>query len=509
MDTATFANKIRTKYPDAVSSDGRRYADIPDRELAQKIVEKYPVYKDQITDFSTSNLGEQKEPSLGQRLKSDITNAGEKVQQAITGEGEYKDQGSIARGTQATAAAFTAPVKMASEFLPESVRNITKKAGDIVGGGFSAVTDKMSELPLFKEIGMLEGQGYISPETAPELYRVVDALKTSSASGEIANDILAIVGATKSLEKGINKGTELTKEGIDKYKKAKFEKTVDVNKTQTNITPEKATEMAWEDIQPKASAGTKKAYAAKGAVSEQGLLKKSKLLPTEADKPMLDTVQQMYQKGELKTGMSSKEKFSAIEQKAKQINSQQKNYLFENNKRVNAEPLMENLNLASKENTIPFSKDVAAKGAYDSAIDTFKSKLGDGDVTLTKLDDALTKFDNEMDKFGAWEREATGELTDVDKARIGAIRDIHTSVRDFIADEVGGPWKALRQQESNLYQVAKRMANGQLASTIGKSKISQSLGEHPLIRKGLWWAGMGAAGGMGFGAVSGGLGQSQ
>ena len=51
MNTQEFANSIRTKFADGVSSDGRAYKDIPDNELTQKIVTKYPQYKSQISDY--------------------------------------------------------------------------------------------------------------------------------------------------------------------------------------------------------------------------------------------------------------------------------------------------------------------------------------------------------------------------------------------------------------------------------------------------------------------------
>lgn len=53
ITTADFANKVRTKYPTGKASDGRMYTDIPDDELTQKIVEKFPVYKDKISDYGS------------------------------------------------------------------------------------------------------------------------------------------------------------------------------------------------------------------------------------------------------------------------------------------------------------------------------------------------------------------------------------------------------------------------------------------------------------------------
>ncbi len=48
MTATDFANKVRAKYPSGIASDGRAYKDIPDEELAGKIVAKYPAYKTQV-----------------------------------------------------------------------------------------------------------------------------------------------------------------------------------------------------------------------------------------------------------------------------------------------------------------------------------------------------------------------------------------------------------------------------------------------------------------------------
>lgn len=60
MDTKTFANTIRQKYPDGVAKDGVAYRDMPDEELTHRVVTKYPVYRDQVTDYKapdTSFIG--------------------------------------------------------------------------------------------------------------------------------------------------------------------------------------------------------------------------------------------------------------------------------------------------------------------------------------------------------------------------------------------------------------------------------------------------------------------
>lgn len=51
MNKQEFIQKVRAKFPEGTASDGRQYTDIPDDEFANKILEKYPVYRSQITDL--------------------------------------------------------------------------------------------------------------------------------------------------------------------------------------------------------------------------------------------------------------------------------------------------------------------------------------------------------------------------------------------------------------------------------------------------------------------------
>lgn len=51
MTTSEFANKIRQRFPDGVTADGTRYADLSDVQLTDRVIKKYPTYKTQISDL--------------------------------------------------------------------------------------------------------------------------------------------------------------------------------------------------------------------------------------------------------------------------------------------------------------------------------------------------------------------------------------------------------------------------------------------------------------------------
>ena len=140
------------------------------------------------------------DPSLGSRIKQDITSAGETVQSAIAGQGEFAGQSPVERGTQATAAAFGAIPSVASEFLPKPVRS----ALTAVGTGMENVVNWLGE----KLGGTQVAQDFVTkfPDAAASLEK---ASRIGAAQGSIAGSILIAdqgVKAAKSVPKAIETG---------------------------------------------------------------------------------------------------------------------------------------------------------------------------------------------------------------------------------------------------------------------------------------------------------------
>lgn len=140
----------------------------------------------------------EKKTGVGERVSGTIKGAGEGVYGAITGTGEYAGQSPIRRGFEATAQAFNAVPKVALDVMPEPVRKTVGKVGEVVSKGFSAITNKIGDIP------QLQKWTQENPEAANRLEEI---LGTTSAAGQISGDILlAQQGA-----KGLQKGAEATK----------------------------------------------------------------------------------------------------------------------------------------------------------------------------------------------------------------------------------------------------------------------------------------------------------
>lgn len=277
------------------------------------------------------------------------------------------------------------------------------------------------------------------------------------------------------------------------------------------MTPENSLKASWNDIQPKSTAGTRLAYAKAGNVNEQGLFNGGEMTPSPADKRLLDIQAQLYDNGTLKENMSPNEKQAVVKQEAKQFNSDQTNLLKDNDKAVRLTGtdvngksigLFDKLDSVAKESSLPFARDTSLKNVYDSVLDVYKSKLDTGvnagttkgATTLSKASDALTQFDKEMEKFGAYKKSVTGEITDTAQIRQNAIRDVHETVRDFIANELpkNSPWKSIRNKESMLYDISDRLAQ-RIVEGMGSGKIVQAVKDNPIVKTVIETTGLGTA----------------
>jgi hypothetical protein len=143
------------------------------------------------TPFGDVTASEEREAPLGQRLAGTLLEQSEQVQEQIAGEGEFADQSSIRRGVGATASAFTAVPRLAGELLPEQARQAGAAGTEIVGKGFMALIDKISDIPALQQWTVEN----------PEAAKVVEEVAgTASGLGQIAGTILTADAAARGLQ---------------------------------------------------------------------------------------------------------------------------------------------------------------------------------------------------------------------------------------------------------------------------------------------------------------------
>lgn len=141
-------------------------------------------------------------PSFTQRATGVVNKAGGEVSDAIAGKGNYAGETPIRRGVEATAKAFTAPLSVAKEALPEPARKAIDVSKDVIGKGFNWLIDQISDSPALQKAVM----------SHPKIAKAVEEIAgTGAAAGEIAGDILAYKGIADTGNAAVKKITDIVK----------------------------------------------------------------------------------------------------------------------------------------------------------------------------------------------------------------------------------------------------------------------------------------------------------
>ena len=175
--------------------------------------------------------------------KTRISNVAAQMGQQFRGEGEFAGQSDIRKATGITAQAFSAPLGIAKDVLPESAEKGLEKVGGGIGKGLQWVAEKTTPQFLVDFVTN-------HPSAAKALE---EAAGTVSNVGEIAGDILAIGGGVAGAEKIATK----TVQGVSKVVPPIAETTGRVLKKagegaySATVIPEESTRMAIQAYQAK------------------------------------------------------------------------------------------------------------------------------------------------------------------------------------------------------------------------------------------------------------------
>src|SRR3990167_8078801 len=130
--------------------------------------------------------------------KTRISDVAEQIGQQFRGEGEFAGQSDIRKATGITAQAFSAPLGIAKDVLPEPAERGLEKVGEGIGKGLQWVAEKTTPQFLVDFVTK-------HPNAAKALE---EAAGTVSNVGEIAGDILGIQGGVTGAQKVVTKTAE-------------------------------------------------------------------------------------------------------------------------------------------------------------------------------------------------------------------------------------------------------------------------------------------------------------
>lgn len=138
---------------------------------------------------------EKAEPGIVDRVTGQITEAGERVNQAIAGEGEFAGRSPIRRGFEAASEAASAISGVAKEVLPAPARKAIDKVGEVIGSGVRWLGDKIGSTDI--------AQKFVKDH--PEMAKALEeAAGIAAAAGNIAGTVLAAQGAATGAQKTVN-----------------------------------------------------------------------------------------------------------------------------------------------------------------------------------------------------------------------------------------------------------------------------------------------------------------
>lgn len=138
--------------------------------------------------------------SMSKAISSDVQNAGEGVNDAITGQGNYEGQGTLQRATGAVSEAAGAVPKVASELLPTPVKRALGAVGNAAGGIVNWLGDKLGNTKLAQDFVQNH------PDAANALSQMAGI---GQNVGNTAGDILAVGGGTAATEGVASKAAEV------------------------------------------------------------------------------------------------------------------------------------------------------------------------------------------------------------------------------------------------------------------------------------------------------------
>lgn len=239
-------------------------------------------------------------------------------------------------------------------------------------------------------------------------------------------------------------------------------------------------------VSPKATEKIKIQALREGRVTEQGLLKASKILPSKRDVQLADVV-----KNVVSTKKSPVQNLVAIENKVNDINAGVKAYVKVNKVPFNANQLRTQLNQGKDELNLIFASDTQAEKTYDAVVKEFMKHVEKKDTA------GLFQARQEFDKIPAIKKlldsQGLGENTKKE-----VVLTVRSMANKYVANLLpeGNQYRNTLLQESKMIEVMGNIAEKN-TSTIGLNKLQILTKNYPILK----WivGGMVGAGGVGVG----------
>lgn len=243
----------------------------------------------------------------------------------------------------------------------------------------------------------------------------------------------------------------------------------------SNRAEKKASTFALDLTAPKLSTAEKAQAIARGNSTSPGIFKPSKILPTQRDHQIAESVADV---------VSSKntivENVDAIDQRLSHINQGVKALIAERKVPFNENQLRSRLNAAAKDNNLVFASDATAKRTYDALVNEFMNHVK-GKDTLG-LFEARQSFDHVPAIKKLLDSAPAGE--NVRKQLVLTVRE---AANQYIADLLpkNNPYRPMMKIETRMIEALGNIGDTN-ASSIGANKLQLLLKKYPALA---WFVG--------------------
>ena len=240
-------------------------------------------------------------------------------------------------------------------------------------------------------------------------------------------------------------------------------------------------------VSPKATTKVSERAISEGRVTEPGLLRSARIIPSTKDYRIADAVDDI---------VSSKntvlQNNDAISRKVTEINAGVKQLIKDKKVPFNTNQLKSRLNAVRDESKLIFASDATAERTYDAVVDEFMRHVQKKDTL--GLFEARQVFDKVPAIKKLLDSEGLGENV---KKQI--VLDVRRAANEYIAAllPANNPYRSLLRQESLMIEAIGNIAEKN-AKIIGKNKLQLLTAQYPILK---WIIGGTAAGVVGSAGV--------
>lgn len=377
-----------------------------------------------------------------------------------------------------------------ADYGKEAIQNPLETAKGVVKGvpRQAAALVKLAEAPgKFVATKLAESVGADTSDIGLDFKPVEELTAPSNKAqetGVFSSNFLPLGGATGAIKTGVTKGVETVVSQVGKASNL----IKSTPSTIGNTFSKKGDEFVLDLVSPKATQAVKEEALKQGRVTEPGILKASKILPSKRDTELAESV-----KGFVSDKATPIENIDSVTNGVNAINTGVKLFVKENKVPFNTKQLTSQLNKGKEELNLIFASDANAEKTYNAIVKEFVKHVKSKDTS--GLLDARQQFDKIPAIKKLLESQGLGENTKKE-----VVLTARSMANRYIADLLpkGNQFRETLLKEHKMIEAIGNIVDKN-TGIIDANKLQLLTKEYPILK----WvvSGLAGAAGVGVGGV--------